>query len=227
MGPDSTRFPLVSPDEQRETLSAHLAVRHDWYAKGGEQQREVRRQYQRRADQRVSPTDPDAPPMRHGGGPVHPGYQTPYVVDGGKHRLILATLVAPAEVMENHPMLDLLWHVRFRWRVRPRQGTGETKYGTIEKRKAMEDAGMRASIPLFNRDNEHGASYGSSRFTYDAAQDRDVCPNGQPLHLSRMEYKAEKAEYQADAATWNACPWKAEGTPGPYGRQVHRSFHAE
>ena len=180
--------------------------------------------YQRRSDQRVSTTDPDATPMRHAGGPVHLGYQTHYVVDGGKQRMILAALVTPAEVMENQPMLDLLWHVRFRWHLRPRQVTGDTKYGTLENIKAIEDAGMRASIPLFNRENEHGAYYGSSRFTSDAIHDCYICPNGQPLHLSRMEYKAED---QADAATCNACPLKAEWTPSPYGRQVHRSFHVD
>jgi len=184
---EPTPFPVALPIDVRETLSAHLATRHDWYAKGGEQHREVRSQYQRRSDQRVSTTDPDATPMRHGGGPVHLGYQTHYVVDGGKHRLILAALVTPAEVMENQPMLDLLWHVLFRWRVRPRQVTGDTKYGTIENIKAIEDAGMRAYIPLFNRDNEHGEYYGSSSFTYDATQDRSICPNGQPLTLTRME----------------------------------------
>jgi transposase len=220
-------LPIVLPEEEQETLVAQQVVRHDWYAKGGEQQREVRGLYQRRSDQRVSTTDPDATPMRHGGGPVHLGYQTHYVVDGGKQRLILAALVTPAEVMENQPMLDLLWHVRFRWRLRPKQVTGDTKYGTLENIKAIEDAGIRAYIPLFNRENEHGAYYGSSRFTYDAASDRYICPSGQPLYLSRMEYKAEKAEYQADAATCNACPLKAQCTPSPSGRQVHRSFHAE
>jgi hypothetical protein len=228
--PQPTPLPTTLPEEERETLFEQQTTRHDWYAKGGEQQREVRglyQYYQRRADQRVSTTDPDATPMRHGGGPVHLGYQTHYVVDGGKQRMILAALVTPAEVMENQPMLDLLWHVRFRWRLRPRQVTGDTKYGTLENIKAIEDAGMRAYIPLFNRDNEHGAYYGSSRFTYDATQDRYICPNGQSLHLTRMEYKAEKAEYQADAATCNPCPLKAACTPSSSGRQVHRSFHAD
>ena len=225
--PQPTPLPIVLPEEAQEALLAEQASRHDWYAKGGEQQREVRGLYQRRSDQRVSTTDPDATPMRHAGGPVHLGYQTHYVVDGGKQRIILAALVTPAEVMENQPMLDLLWHVRFRWRLRPRQVTGDTKYGTLENIKAIEDAGMRAYIPLFNRENEHGAYYGSSRFTYDAIHDRYICPAGQPLHLSRMEYTAEKAEYQADAATCNACPLKAECTPSPSGRQVHRSFHAD
>jgi transposase len=223
-------LPIALPEEERETLSAQQAARHDWYAKGGEQQREARglyQYYQRRADQRVSTTDPDATPMRHGGGPVHLGYQTHYVVDGGKQRLILAALMTPAEVVENQPMLDLLWHVRIRWRLRPSQVTGDTKYGTLENSKAIEDAGMRASIPLFNRENEHGVYDGSSRFIYDAAQDRYICPNDQPLHLTGMEYKAEKAEYQADAATCNACPLKAECTPSLSGRQVHRAFHAD
>jgi transposase len=220
-------LPTALSVEEQETLLAQQETRHDWYATGGEQQREVRGLYQRRSDQRVSTTDPDATPMRHGGGPVHLGYQTHYVVDGGKQRIILATLVTPAEVMENQPMLDLLWHARFRWRLRPRQATGDTKYGTLENIKAIEDADMRASIPLFNRDNGHGAYYGSSRFIYDAAQDRFICPTGHALHLTRMEYKAEKAEYQADAAACHACPLKAECTPSSSGRQVHRSFHAD
>lgn len=220
-------LPIILPEEERETLSEQQAARHDWYAKGGEQQREVRGLYQRRSDQRVSTTDPDATPMRHGGGPVHLGYQAHYVVDGGQQRMILAALVTPAEVMENQPMLDLLWHVRFRWLLRPKQVTSDTKYGTLANSTSIEDAGMRAYIPLFNRENEHGAYYDSSRFTYDAVHDRYICPNGQPLHLTRMEYKAEKAEYQADAATCNACPPKAQCPPSPYGRQVHRSFHAD
>ncbi len=228
---EADQQPLALPtsfaEEEQETLLAQQETRHDWYAKGGAQQREVRGLYQRRADQRVSTTDPDATPMRHGGGPLHLGYQTHYVVDGGKQRIILAALVTPAEVMENQPMLDLLWHVRFRWRLRPRQVTGDTKYGTLENIKAIADAGMRAYMPLFNRENEHGAYYGSSHFTYDAIHDLYTCPAGQPLHLTRMEYQAEKAEYQADAATCNACPLKAECTPSPSGRQVHRSFHAD
>ena len=48
-------------------------------------------------------------------------------VDGGKERIILQALVTPSEVMDNQPMLDLLWRVRFRWKLRPRQITGDTK----------------------------------------------------------------------------------------------------
>jgi len=51
----------------------------------------------------MSTTDPDATIMLSKDG-AHLGYQTHYVVDGGKARMILDAFVAPSEVMENQPM---------------------------------------------------------------------------------------------------------------------------
>ena len=48
--------------------------------------------------------------------------------------------MTPAEVQENQPALDLLWRTRFRWKLRPRQVTGDTKYGTVENIVAIERA---------------------------------------------------------------------------------------
>jgi hypothetical protein len=56
--------------------------------------------YLRTADVSVSTTDPDATHLRQRDG-VRLGYQAHYVVDGGKARIILAALVAPAEVPED------------------------------------------------------------------------------------------------------------------------------
>ena len=71
-----------------------------------------------------------------------------YVLDGGKRRIILSALVTRADVMENQPMLDLLWRARFRRKLHPRQATGDTTYGTVENIVAFEDAGIRAYVPL-------------------------------------------------------------------------------
>ena len=138
-GLSPTPLPVVLPELELEELAAENAARHDWIARSGKPQREVRglyHYYQRRADFRISTTDPDATPMGLKGGGVHLGYHVHYVVDGGKRRIILAVLVTPSEVMDNQPMLDLLWRVRFRWKLQPRQVTGDTKYGTIETIKA-------------------------------------------------------------------------------------------
>jgi transposase len=100
-----------------EELSQHNAARHDWIEEVGAQDRRVKgRNYQRMADYQVSTTDPDATIMHSKGG-LDLGYHTHYVVDGGKARVILEVLVTPSEVMDNQPVLDLLWRTRFRWKL--------------------------------------------------------------------------------------------------------------
>ncbi len=156
------------------------------------QQREVHGRYQRTADFRLSTTDPDATPLRLKGGGTHLGYQTHYVVDGGKRQIILGVLVAPGEVMENQPMLDQAWRVRFRFHLWPRQVTGDTTYGAIENIAALEREGIRAYVPL--PDWEHQRDYdGPEQFTYDPEREVSVCPQGQLLQLYHVEHTAEKS----------------------------------
>ncbi len=182
--------------------------------------------YERKSDGRISTTDPDASLMKPHGERARLGYHDHYVVDGGKARIILHTLVTPAAVMENQPMLDLLRRVLFRRRLRPHTVIADTTYGTTENIRAVEEMGIRAYVPL--PDWEHQRDFfGPSQFTYDAAQDVYVCPQGELLRPSRREWKAEKTEYRADAAICNACPVKAACTASTQGRQVHRSFHAD
>ena len=81
-------------------------------------------------------------------------------------------------------------------------------------------------MPL--RDWEHKTRPTSEQrhFTYDPEEDVYRCPAGHLLRPSRIEWKAEKTEYQADAAICNACPLKTSCTSSDQGRQLHRSFHA-
>jgi hypothetical protein len=148
---EPTPLPVVLSESQHEELATENTARHDWIAQEGRQQREVRGSYERTADFRISTTDPDATPMRLKGGGTHLGYHTHYVVDGGKSRIILAVLVPPGEVMDNHPMLDLLWHTRFRWHLRSKQVTADSLFATGENLKAIEEAHIRAYIPIAER----------------------------------------------------------------------------
>jgi transposase len=185
--PESISLPVALPETLRAELAATNATRHDWIAQAGRQQRAMHGLYRRTADFRISATDADATPMRLKGGGTHPGYQTHYVVDGGKQRIIVGVLVAPGEVMENQPMLDLLWRVRFRWKLQPRQAAGDTTYGTIANVQAIEDMGIRAYVPL--PDWEQQRPYlGPAKFNYDAAWEVYICPQGRPLRRYHIEY---------------------------------------
>jgi transposase len=183
--------------------------------------------YERKSDQRVSTTDPDAALMKPRGERASLGYHDHYVVDGGKARIILHTLVTPADIMENQPMLDQLRRVIFRWRVRPKRVVADTTYGTIDNIRALEsEEGIRAYVPL--PDWEHQRPYyGPAQFTYDSERDVYVCPEGTLLRPFRRSYTQERVQYRAKAAICNACPVKAACTPSDEGRVVHRSFHAE
>ena len=52
--------------------------------------------------------------MKCSKGTTRLGYRVHYAVDGGKARIILGVLVAPSEVTENRPMLDLLWRAQLK-----------------------------------------------------------------------------------------------------------------
>ena len=178
--------------------------------------------YQRVSAWRVSPTDPDATSMQTKTGTAL-GYLDHYVVDGGKARIILAALVTPADVMENVPMRDLLWRVRFRRKLRPRQVTGDTTYGTVENVVALEDAGIRAYVPLPDFDHRT-PFFGKGAFAYDAKADVYRCPGDETLRFRTHKFTERVRVYQAPAATCNACALKARCTDSAQGRQVKRSF---
>ncbi len=144
-------------------------------------------------------------------------------MDGGKARVILQALVTPSEVMENQPMLDLLWRSRFRWRLHPRQVTGDTTYGTVENIKAIEDAGIRAYLPLPDFD-KRTPFFGKNEFVYDAGRDAYVCPQGEELRRYTLVNRDRVVKYKADPAACNACPLKSDCTTSSKGRLVRRSF---
>jgi hypothetical protein len=213
----------LAPQVEAE-LAAKNAARHDWIAELGRQQREVTHgNYQRQADIWVNTTDPDATLMHKKGGGSAMGYHTHYAVDGGKARIILTALVTPSEVMDNQPMLDLLWHCRFRWQVPLEQVTGDTTYGTIDNIVAIETAGLRAYVPLPDFE-KRTPFYGKQRFRYDADHDAYICPTGQLLPLRKHSYTERLHIYQADATVCTACPLKEKCTGSDQGRMVKRSF---
>jgi transposase len=178
--------------------------------------------YQRIAGLQVHPADPDATPMQLPGGPSL-GYQDHYVVDGGKHRIILAALVLPADIRENLPLLDLTRRVCFRWQLRPKRAIADTAYGTGENLRRLEEDGIRAYIPV--RDGQRpGPFFKQADFTYDAERDVYLCPQGTELRPWGRDYGKQVRTYQARASACGACPVRERCTTSPLGRALRRHF---
>lgn len=215
----------ILPSADDEGLETANAAKSDWISRIGRQRREVKGVwYKRTADFLASKTDPDSSPMkRRGSKGSHLGYYAHYVVDGGKARVILNVLVTPFEVTENAPMLDLLWRSAFRWKIRPRQVTGDTAYGTTENIAAVERAGIRAYVPLTGAGKAR-SYFSKEEFAYDAERDLYRCPAGEVL-LPRTNNEARRLTvYKAEAGTCEACELSPRCTENKTGRQVLRYF---
>ena len=183
--------------------------------------------YRRITDDQVSPTDPDAAPMQSsGGGSAVLGYRDHYVVDGGKARIILSALVTPASITDNMPLLDLVDWVRFRWRLEPKLGVGDTRYGTVPNIVGLEERGIRAYLPISDF-SQRTKYYPANLFQYDSEKDHYVCPQGQILPLVSRRNTEQVILYRAKARVCNACPLKSQCTGSKSGRHIFRSFFQE
>jgi hypothetical protein len=179
------------------------------------------------ADLRVSTTDPDASPMHQKKkGASRLGYQTHYVVDGGKARVILDVLVTPAEVTDNLPMLEMHFRSRFRWRLHPRSVTGDATYGTRENIAAIEKASIRAYTALADQEKRTSV-FTIEAFEYDPERDLYTCPAGETLRRRGHDHRGSYVRYAAKASACNECPLKSKCTNSSNGRWVSRSLEEE
>jgi len=159
--------------------------------------------------------------MRIGSG-IRLGYHDNYVVDGEKQRIILAALATPADVMENVPMHDLLWRVCFRRKIWPHSVTDDAKGGTSENVVAIEDAGIRAYVPLTGFEHR-SALFGRDVLIYDPERGQYCSPQGHPLPLARSKRTEAAVVYRADPVICNACPVKPKFIASDPGRTIQRS----
>lgn len=174
----------------------------------------------------VSLTERDAVLMRQHNEGVHLRYRTHYLVDGGKARIIVGVLVTAADVRENMPFLDMLWRACFRWKLRPYSATGDTTYGTVEIIRALEDAGIRAYVPVTDWEKK-SKLFGRSQFTYDAEQDHYICPNGAIWRWESDSYVTQTRLYRAQSRDCQVCPLKAHCTTSEDARSLRHSFYQE
>jgi transposase len=223
-GDEPIRLPIALADESLADLTERAAARHDWLGEVGRPNRTAASgPYRRTADFRASPTDPDATPLRPNERGPRLGYRDHYVVDGGKARIVLTALVTPAAVQDNQPALDLLWRTLFRWKLHPRQVTGDAKYGTVENIVAIEDQHIRAYFPLSAVGQRPGL-FRDHAFVHDAATDTCRCPGGATLRFLSQSDATQRRIYQAPARACAACAFRAQCTTSPRGRRISRSL---
>lgn len=224
-GREKARPDAALPSAGDRELRAANSAREDFVSSAGRYGTRSRSPNPNKiSDRVVNRTDPDACLIGQLRGTARMGYKAHYVVDGGKARVILTALVTKADVKDNQPMLDLLWHTVFRWKVRPHHVTGDSVYGTIPNLKAIEGAGIRAYMPAIDYTWGKRTLFRKDDFAYDEERDVYVCPAGEVLRNTGARKKLRLTRYVAAPETCNACPLKSKCTEGKSGRAVNRNF---
>jgi hypothetical protein len=190
------------PDEQHEDTrmvqdaafptagdEALRAANRDWrdcISENGRPDRAVKRGgYRRMSDGVVSRTDPDATHTGRAKTTSRLGYNAHYVVDGGKARVILSALVVPSDVKDN------LWRTCFRLRLRPHHLTGDSIYGSLENIKAVEDAGIRAFVPVRDWTHKAPGSFSKMDFRYTRSGTSTFAPKAKNCDTSATPTRKE------------------------------------
>jgi transposase len=180
--------------------------------------------YRRISDRKISRTDPDAAAMQRRDGRTVLGYQDHYLVDGGKARIVLHAFVTPGDVAENVVLLDQLSRTMFRRKLHPRRVIADAKYATTTNIRTLEDADIRAYVPLPGWDKS-SSRYKRAAFAYDPAENVYRCPQGETLHLRGTDRTCEQWLYRARATACNGCAVKEQCATSNQGRLIRRSFH--
>ncbi len=92
-------------------------------------------------------------------------------MDGGRARLITALDVTPGEVADEHLLDRLLKEHRGTTGRTVAEVVADTKYGTYANYVALEQQGIRASIPPHSTMSDRG-DYSADRFVYEFVADR-------------------------------------------------------
>jgi hypothetical protein len=113
--------------------------------------------------------------------------------------------------------------VRFRWKLRPHQITGDTKYGTVANIVAIENESIRAYVPLSDIGQRVGI-FGDQDFHDDAEADVYHCPGDAVLRFLSQSDATHRRIYQAPAAACKTCALRERCTTSPRGRRVSRNL---
>lgn len=214
---DPTDFPKQVPRPERDMME-------NWVRSYQEKTPRIRHgkksTYQRLATRRTSLTDEDATPIR---GKKEIGYHMHYMVDGGRDRIILGTLVTPADILDHTPMLDMVRWGRFRWQIDIQRAVGDSRYGTTENIVGLYASGILPYTlrPEFRRTSK----YPYEDFRYDTDQDIYYCPQNKVLKRGALDRDHLTIIYQASVLDCRPCPVRKHCTTAKgKGRRISRSF---
>ena len=174
----------------------------------------------------ISLSDPCAAWTAKANKRVQFGYGLNYMVDV-EHAVIVDVEATPArtyeEVAATKTMID---RTETAFSLKPKRLTADTAYGTGKLLAWLLDKDITPHIPVWERYERTDGMFSRRDFTYDAARDCYICPNGRPLRTSGTVHDGRVRNYLSHPADCRICKLKQRCTRAPF-RKIARDINEE
>ena len=174
----------------------------------------------------ISLSDPCAAWTAKANKRVQFGYGLNYMVDV-EHAVIVDVEATPArtyeEVAATKTMID---RTETAFSLKPKRLTADTAYGTGKLLAWLLDKDITPHIPVWERYERTDGMFSRRDFTYDAARDCYICPNGRQLRTSGTVHDGRVRNYLSQPADCRVCKLKQRCTRAPF-RKIARDINEE
>ena len=174
----------------------------------------------------ISLSDPCAAWTAKANKRVQFGYGLNYMVDV-EHAVIVDVEATPArtyeEVAATKTMID---RTETAFSLKPKRLTADTAYGTGKLLAWLLDKDITPHIPVWERYERTDGMFSRRDFTYDAARDCYICPNGRSLRTSGTVHDGRVRNYLSQPADCRVCKLKQRCTRAPF-RKIARDINEE
>lgn len=174
----------------------------------------------------LSLTDPAARWTAAPGCPAFFAYSTNYLVDVHAGVIVDVEATSAHRIEETDATQTMINRVEERLGVKPARLIGDTAYGSAAMLGwLIDEKHITPHIPVFDKSERGDGTFGRSSFSFDAVDNRYVCPAGKFLKTSWRTKKKNPYRYRASLYDCQGCALKARCCPNMAIRQIDRSPH--
>jgi hypothetical protein len=172
----------------------------------------------------MSLTDPAARWTAAPGCPAFFAYSTHYLIDIHAGVIVDVEATAAHRTEETDAAKTMIDRLEQRFDLKPKHLIGDTAYGTGPMLGwLVNDKQIEPHIPVWDKSERDDGTFGRSDFTFDATNNRYICPAGKMLKPSWRMKKKDPYNYRASQFDCQACPLKTKCCPNTLNRRIVRN----
>lgn len=174
----------------------------------------------------ISLTDPAASWTAAADGFPFFAYSTNYLVDLKAGIIVDVEASAVSKTAETEATQAMIERVEATFGLKPERLVGDTNYGTAAILGwLVDEKQIEPHVPVWDRSERKDGTFNRSDFTYDAENNRYICPAGKFLKSAWRSQQKNPYRYRASLYDCQACPLKEQCCPNMTQRNIDRSPH--